>query len=126
MKKQIFALVIAVVCGGAWSQQWTKTGMNDVGTVFYVDPTTIKINGNLRRFWVLAERASPDQDGDLSYRAVEEVDCQEERQRYLQWDYFRGSMGRGERSGGSNTPGGWNYAAPGTINAIVLKFVCSR
>lgn len=125
MKQLFLALVMVAVSGGAWAQ-WVKVSETDSGTVIYVDPSTIRKNGNLRRYWGLHDLARADKDGDLSLRGLVEVDCKEERRRSLQEDWFRGPMGSGERSGGSNRLGEWTYVAPGTSGETVMKFVCSR
>ncbi len=103
-----------------------RVSENDVGTVIYVDPSTIRKNGNLRRYWVLHNYAKADKDGDLSVRGVVKTDCKEERRRDLQEDWFRGPMASGQRSGGSNRPSEWEYVAPGTSGESVMKFVCSQ
>ncbi len=125
MKKAILTLVLAAVSGGAWAQQWVRVSVGESGTVLYVDPSTIRKDGNLRRFWSLYDFLKPDKHGDLSSRGVEEIDCKEERRRDLQEDWFRGPMGSGERSGGSNRPTEWRYVAPGSTGAAIMKFVCS-
>ncbi len=126
MKKAILALVLVAVSSGAWAQQWVEVSANESGTVFYVDPTTIKKNGNLRRYWTVHNLAKADKDGDLSYRSLAEVDCKEERIRDLQADYFRAPMASGQRSGGLSSPNEWRYVAPGTSGESVMKFVCSQ
>ncbi len=125
MKQLFLALVMVAVSGGAWAQ-WVEVSANERGTVFYVDPTTIKQNGNLRRYWMLTNLAKADKDGDLSYRALAEVDCKEERTRRLQEDYFRAPMASGQGSGGLSSPTEWRYVAPGTSGESLMKFVCSQ
>jgi hypothetical protein len=125
MKKAILALALAAVSGGACAQ-WVRVSEGESGTVLYVDPSTIRKNGNLRRYWELHDLAKADKIGNLSYRAVTEADCKEERSRGLQEDKFRGPMASGEISGSIRSPGEWSYVAPGTTGWKVLLFVCSR
>lgn len=51
MKKAILMVVLAAVGGGAWAQQWVRVSENQSGNVLYVDQSTIRTNGNVRKFW---------------------------------------------------------------------------
>lgn len=126
MRETILSLLLAAVSGTAWAQQWVRVSTDTNDNVFYVDTSTIKKSGHVRRFWELVDLPKPDKDGDLSYRTLKEVDCKEERDRILQGDAFRGQMGDGAISGSANRPGEWEYAAPGTPAESIMKFVCSR
>ncbi len=127
MEKAILMVVLTAVSGGAWAQQWVSVSLGaESGFVHYVDPSTIRKTGHLRRYWTLTDLAQPDKAGNRSYRGFLEVDCREARHRSLQEDYFRGQMATGERSGGVNSSGEWSYVAPGTAGELEMKFVCSR
>jgi hypothetical protein len=127
MKKAILMVVLAAVGGGAWAQQWVPVSVGAThGFVHYVDPSTIRKTGHLRRYWTLIDLAQPDKAGNRSYRSFWEMDCNEARTRALQEDYFRGQMATGGRSDGVNSPTEWSYVAPGTVQDAQMKFVCSR
>ncbi len=125
MRMAILMAMLAAMSGGAWAQQWVAVSENSQAD-FYVDPSKIRKNGNMRRFWQLID-AKPDQKGPgMSYRGLHEVDCKEERTRVLQLDWFSGRMASGQRLGGGTLTSDWDYVAPGTSDAAVMKFVCSR
>ena len=42
----------------AWAE-WLKVEENDIGTVFYLDPATIRKDGDLRRVWGLQDLKTP-------------------------------------------------------------------
>lgn len=126
-------VVLAAVSGGAWAQQWVRVGEDQSGNVHYIDFSTIRKTGHMRRFWQLIDLVKPEKFGDRSekfgdrsYLALRELDCKEERARTLQGDFFRGQMAGGERSSGFNSPSEWFYVAPGTAGETQMKFVCSR
>lgn len=126
MKKAILMVVLTAVSGGAWAQQWVRVGESNAGNVSYIDPSTIRKDGHLRRYRLHTDLAKPDKDGDRSFRGFMEVDCKEARDRVLQEDFFRGQMASGGRSGGRNSPTEWSDVAPGTSGETHMKFVCSR
>lgn len=117
--------VLLLVASPAWGE-WVRVSTNANSVVFYVDPATIKKDGHLRRYWEVHDLSLRDKDGDLSYRFFVEADCKERRLRPLQQDFFRGPMGKGERTGGVSQPTEGHYVAPGTSDEDVLAFVCDR
>jgi hypothetical protein len=124
-EKATLVLVLAALSSGACAQ-WVRVSQGESGVAIYVEPSTIRKNGDLRRYWELHDLAKADKIGNLSYRAVIEADCKEERRRGLQEDKFRGPMASGEISGSIGSPGEWGYVAPGSTGWTVLLFVCSR
>lgn len=125
MKMAILAVVLAAVSGWAWAQQWVRVSRNALG-VSYIDPGTIRINGDRRRYWHLVDLEKPDRDGGLSYRFIVEIDCKEERSRPLQGATFRGRMLDGGILVSHHGPFDWSYVAPGTPDAAAMRFVCSH
>jgi len=117
-------VLLLLAAGPAWAE-WVLIDESEYANT-YVDPATIKKDGYVRRAWVLHSRKSPDKDGDLSYKGLEEFDCKQEKGRVLQVDYFSGKMGTGRRTGSSNRPEDWGYFAPDSAGGTMLKFLCSR
>ena len=53
-----------LVTATAASAEWVKISENLLGTNYY-DPTTIRVNGNLRRVWQVQDLKERDKDGEL-------------------------------------------------------------
>jgi hypothetical protein len=105
---------------------WVLVSRNVSDTEVYVDPSTIRRDGRLRRYWDLTNFPSPRSSGALSGRYLMEVDCQEQRSRILQSASFSGPMLTGTLISRSNNPGNWDYLAPKPQGAEVMRYVCER
>lgn len=110
----------------ASSSNWELVSTSSSGSKRYIDPSTIRRDGNLRRFWVLVDYPPPQSDGTLSQRVYEELDCREERRRGINITSFRGSMASGDIVGSGQGEGGWQQIAPGTQGAAIMRYVCAR
>jgi hypothetical protein len=109
----------------AWAA-WTAIGEDDTKAVWYVDAQALRATGSVRQVWAMKDMEEPVIDFDLSARLLYEVDCQERRERLLQYQYFRGRMGGGEPTRGGMTFGDWKPAAPGTVGSGIIRAVCNR
>jgi hypothetical protein len=94
--------------------------------VWYVDAQALRATGSVSQVWAMKDIEEPVIDFDLSARLLYEVDCQERRERRLQFQYFRGRMGGGEPTRGGMMFGDWRAAWPGTVGSGIIKAVCNR
>lgn len=115
----VCGLLLATQALAGWSQV-----VETEKSVYYIDVTTLRVNGTVRRIWVLNDRKAPDEDGDLSSRALVEFDCKEDRMRTLQIAHFTKNMATGKASGSKDEPDSWTYVAPRTSAQSSLKHVC--
>jgi hypothetical protein len=119
-------VVLLLAAGPAWSA-WVQMSSDGASSVMYVDPDSIKIDGQRRQVVELHDLKAPDKvRGNRSTKVLSEYDCKEARIRLVQEEYLSGQMGGGERLGGSSEPTDWFPLAPGTRGWNLLKFVCSR
>jgi len=51
MRRYLIALLILISCS-AWAD-WVEIAETDDGIKTHIDPTTIRKDGNLRKFWTL-------------------------------------------------------------------------
>lgn len=124
MKKIALALVLAAVSGVAMAE-WVEVGESD-SLSLYIDPATIRKDGNLRRVWVIHDLKQRDKDGVMSLRGLLEYDCKEARSRDLSSSTHSGPMAGGKMLDSYSSRGNWNYIPPGTTGEAVLKFVCAK
>ena len=108
----------------AWAEWMKVTASSD--DVYYLDTSTIRINGNFRKAWTLIDFIKIGRKGLKSLKAFKEFDCKEERFRVLTAVGYEGQMGTGTVLGSENPTIPWGYVAPQTASAEVLRFVCSR
>ena len=106
----------------AWAD-WVQYA-ESARSVYYLDPATIRQNGNLRTVWELSDLKERDPDGELSRRALMEYDCDGERLRTLSLSTHSGPMATGKVlvTASDST---WDYVAPGTIGDAALRLVCA-
>ena len=119
-------LLIAIfLTGSAWAD-WARISGNAELT-YYIDPATIRKDGNLRKVWSLLDRKEPDEkSAELSTRTRQEYDCKEERYRFLNMTEHSGQMATGNTLKSINTPSEWWDVPPKSMVEIVLKAVCSK
>jgi len=86
-------------CGPVYAE-WVSIGKTDYGMTVYVDPHTIRRNGDLAKLWVLSDYKSIQyvEGGEpfLSLKYQREIHCPEERIRFLVRLVFSGNMGGGK------------------------------
>ncbi len=111
-------------CEPAWAE-WANIGETGEGT-FYLDPATIRKDGNLRRVSVGQDRKRRGTDGEMSVRGFYVFDCKDGRFRVLSASWHSEPMGGGKTLSSESDPGEWNSIAPGTANKAMLNFVCTK
>ncbi len=120
---RILPCLLALVAAPAWAE-WVMVDKNDEAT-FYIDPATIRKDGNLRRVWELQNLKQHD-NGVISWRALKEYDCKEERSRTLTASIHSEPMAGGKVLHMNDAASPWSYIAPGTFSAIYLKHACAK
>lgn len=78
----------------AWAE-WVKVGRTDAA-VHYVDPATVRKDGNLRQVWAMQDIVQSGDDDVRSIRTLQEYDCAQHRFRYLSLQAHSGPMAGGE------------------------------
>lgn len=124
MHKAILTMLLAVVSGGAMAE-WVKVSENDAA-FFYIDPATIRRNGDFRRVWEMRNMKKIDKDGVMSVRALMEYDCKEERSRILSISHHSEPVLGGKMLLSGDDPSTWRYVAPGTVFEDTFKIVCAK
>jgi hypothetical protein len=94
------------------------------GGVFYIDPETIRKDGNLVRVWTIYDEKRRHKDGQLSIRSREEYDCKQERYRYLSMSTHSEPMARGDTLESYPPDVSWREIPPGGAASFMLKIVC--
>ena len=63
--------------------EWVKVDESE-NTVFYIDPATIRQEGDIRWLWIIQDLKKRDgEGGELSRRVQREFDCRRARHRIL-------------------------------------------
>jgi len=112
------ALILLLTAGPAGAE-WVDIGAPEEGATTYIDSTRLKIDGQMRRAWVMMEEA-----GGIGV-ALFQVDCGDERLRTLQFTAYDEVVSPSAVVFTELEPGPWVFAQPNTAHESVLKFVCS-
>ncbi len=123
-------MLLLLVSTNVFAVDWVKIGENDNFT-HYVDPQSIRRDGNKVRAWVLFDYKSVQVLADnktryLSFLAKEEYDCFEDTSRFIDIYYYSGKMGGGNivlPIPNITTPA--ESVIPGSNGATELKVVCA-
>lgn len=121
-KSLLFALMLCAC--SAWAE-WVKMTESD-GTAFFMDPTTISQDGDLRRVGTLTNLKQRDKYGAMSLRITHEYDCKLDKVRMPSFSYHADHMAKGETLLSNSTPAPWNDVPPDTVLMAVRKIVCAH
>jgi hypothetical protein len=133
-------------CSGIWSlitllglsvgpvyAEWVDVGgkVEKGLTVYtvYVDPTTIRRNGDVVTLWALFDFKTIQSivGGPwLSSKTQRQFDCVEERVRLLGFMTFTGNMGSGEPVYSNSEESKWEPVAPDGIDRKLWEVACSK
>ena len=130
MKKLLLTLLtMLMLTGSAWAE-WVKVSESlDDEQVGYIDPGTIRKNGNLVRVWEIHDYKSRQKKvfGELSTRFRALYDCRQERVQILSLSSHSGPMARGSTLFQTLTGDGtWLDIPPASMSEDTLKIVCAK
>ncbi|MGH8764749.1 MAG: surface-adhesin E family protein [Burkholderiales bacterium] len=107
-------LLLALACDSALAD-WLKMGQVEKSsllfltsaTVYYIDPTSIDRNGNIRKVWEIRDLADKGSHGERSVLASVEYDCAEKQMRTLSSTGHTRRMATGEIIDLGRVPDDW-------------------
>ena len=126
MKKLLLTLLVPFLLStsSAWAEWvWVTSGDR---TDLYIDPATIRKDGNLVKVWEINDLKQRHKDGELSSRSRTEYDCKEERYRTLSFSVHSESMANGELIYNTSSVSPWQDVPPDTAVASIMKKVCVK
>ena len=105
--------------------EWTAVGESVDGDIFYIDFDTVKENNGYVYYWELQDLLKPDSEGDLSYKALNEIDCDIPRKlRSLSVSYYTQPMASGSTSTTNNDTSEWKYPSPNSVGEAMINAAC--
>ena len=123
-------ITLLVLNSGPVYAEWVLTsGNDDAGLTVYIDPDTIRRNGNLAKMWQLHDYKTVQTvagDSLLSIKRYNEYDCTEERTRMLGYTWFSGNMGTGKVVYSTNDVQQWEPVISRSIDRSLWKVACSK
>jgi hypothetical protein len=111
--------------------QWQSLGQDAENKItYYVDPSTLRTEGQLRSVWLLYDMKyyTPSEKGKAfrSMRVFRQYECGQDRARTLATDVYRQPMATGELLEQNEEPSEWSFVRPQTIDAAVSAAVCQQ
>jgi len=106
---------------------WNYVEENE-GYTFYYDKDRVRKSGKYIYFWLLSDFIKPDENGNLSGRTYNELDCSIFRFKILKFQLFNNSMGEGKNTK-DITPSDedeWVYPRPDSVNEFVHNKICEE
>ena len=123
-------LILLVLSSGPAFAEWIKVVDNDqTGITVYADPMTVRRNGNLVKGWLLYDFKTIQTKtyaAFLSFTALSEIDCTEERTRQLALTNFSRNMGTGEVVYTGADEGKWYPVQPESVDRTLWKLACGK
>ena len=123
----IKTLILALLfVSGSVCAEWLKIGEGMDDSSFYIDPATIRQDGNLRTVWRKVELKIRAEGGQISSRSKLEFDCKKELFRLLAFSQFSEQMLAGKLLGYGDFPDArYRAIAPDTMDSDMMKVVCA-
>ena len=119
----VLSLLLALAAVPAWGS-WFRVVEGAEGDI-YIDPSTVRWDGDLRIVWTVQDLKQRHKDGEFSRRVLREYDCKEKTSRALSFSTHSEPMGNGKTLYSHTVPGQWRSYAPGTNGDAALKIVCA-
>ena len=119
--KAIVLALMLLTMSPAWAD-WVNTDSTDDAT-YYMDPATVRKDGNLRSAWTLQDYKERQIGGEMSARGRMEFDCKNKRFRVLSVISYSGPMGTGKILGMTGKSTSWSDDASDLVD---LEIVCSQ
>lgn len=123
-------IMFLVLDSGHVYAEWVLVSGDDAaGLAVYVDPATIRRNGNLAKMWQLYDYKTVQTvagDSLLSMKRFNEYDCMKERTRMLGYTWFSGNMGNGTVVYSTTEQQPWEPVVPRSINRSLWKAACGK
>lgn len=119
------ALLTVLVAGGlpASANAWTRIGETPEVTL-YVNRQTIEKEDRVRRVWEMQDLKTPDADGVMSRRYLNEYDCQYKMHRLGQVSSYAGPKLTGKKLVDVNEMGYWRKIPPNGVFVLTYVAVC--
>lgn len=123
-------MALLVLSNGPVYAEWLLvSGGDHTELTVYVDPDTIRREGNLVKMPSLIDYKTPQtiaSDSLLSIQRQSEYDCTEERTRMLASTWFSGNMKSGQVVHSDSDEDEWKPVAPGSIAQAMLDIACGK
>lgn len=109
---------------------WVKVGhgLNEGGTDYYADPSTIRRSGNMAKMWSMLDHNTRQISNSRPYfsaKLLQEYDCKSERIRELFFTKHSGQMGAGNIvHTDDGIPSNWIPTPPGSVGDGLWKIAC--
>lgn len=110
--------------------EWVAVGDNDdPGMTVYMDPATIRREGNLVTVWELLDYKNAQTQKGISHLSIKvqfKYDCVKERHRLLAFSQYSDNMGRGQVVLSNSDEVTSAQVAPDTLNHSLWIVACSK
>ena len=128
MKKLLLTLLASLLVTGAALAEWVQVS-ETVSIYKYIDPETIRRDGNFRKVWEINDFKQRKKNGELSARMRSDYDCKQEIYRFLSISHHSEPMSGGTTLYSvdfSRLPDDWREIPPETPSETVLRIVCAK
>ncbi len=120
----ILYFLIALAAAPAWAEWVAVSESKEL--VAYIEPSSIRKNGSLRKVWQVQDLKQRDEHGAMSRRLLIEYDCKDERFRVLATSTHSEPMAAGKTLVSVDVPSKWSAFAPDTPAEDTLEIVCTK
>jgi len=121
--KKLTTLLFSILISFNTFGEWTEITESTEDDTSYIDKDTIKERGGNVYFWVLVDFAKPDKDGEQSLKFLMQAECDLIRAKRESILGYKGPMGTGKYESYASSK--WEYLAPGTTGADLVKYACN-
>jgi len=123
-KKALLLILLLFLTCPAWSA-WAIVNETKEFNL-YVDPSTVRKDGALRKVWEIMDFKLSSSEGYMSILYKKEYDCKEERLRLLAISSHSESMAGGKTLFSRQLNEDWEVIPPRTSNETILSIVCAK
>jgi hypothetical protein len=122
--RTILLACLTFIANSAWAE-WVQVAENSGGK-YYIDPSKIRVEDNLREVWVIRDFTVPDLNGAKSDRARKVYDCKDERVITLFLSSHSKPMAKGKTLSKVDGSIGWTDIVSNSSSARILEAACAK
>ena len=125
MKKLLLGLLLTVISTSAMAE-WSYFGNTHKNDQYYLDFSTLKSSGNIRKIWYKVIHETPTKYGDVAEKTLSDFDCKNDNFRIVHLVSYTDNDMNNISSSIGNTDKTWLPIVPESITEEIMKLLCRK
>ena len=126
MKKIFLYIFLSLFLNSSANAEWTKVSTTSAGNIYYVDFENIRTEGNLIYYWEFMKYAAPLDDGTLSHKIYQVLDCNRFAIKPIRFIFYTDKNGTSDPDSQKSLTNEWATYPPDSVAMDSSKKLCKN